>query len=157
MPSRLEFQGKFRKPVPNENVGWSSPQNFSLFEKSRSILLFWGLHYVFWRRVGTQLFESKYNEKVGKSGGYVRNCVRTTRRHRWSGQVAIFGDISSFWVACSDITNDQFGISRETVSWGGNLRIYCVQSYHLMSGGSNIWVRRVTPHSSHTRGCWYQQ
>ncbi len=38
-----------------------------------------------------------------------------------------------------------------------NLRIYYVQTRHLVSGSSNIWVRCVTPHSSPARGYWYQQ
>ncbi len=60
---------------------------------------------------------------------------------------------------CSDITNNRFGISGETVPEGRNLPIFfCyVQSHHLVSGGSNIWVTCITPHSSPTRGCWYQQ
>ncbi len=62
-----------------------------------------------------------------------------------------------FRTKCSDIANNRFGISGETVREGGNLRIYYVQSHYLVSGGSNIWVRYVIPHSSPTRGCWSQQ
>ena len=62
--------------------------------------------------------------------------------------------VSNFF--CCDITNNRFGISEESVPEGGNLHIYCVQSHHLVSGGSNIWVRCVTPHSSPARGCWSQ-
>ena len=54
---------------------------------------------------------------------------------------------------CSDITNNWFGISGETVPEDRNLHIYYVQSGNLVSSGSNIWVRCVTPHSSPTRGC----
>ena len=39
---------------------------------------------------------------------------------------------------CSDITNDQFGISEETtVFWGRNVPVYWVNSHHLLCGGSN--------------------
>ncbi len=62
-------------------------------------------------------------------------------------------------IYCSDITNNRFGISGGTVPGGGNLHFFsCVQSCHLVSGGSNMYLGQVCHHTPPLPGgVGYQQ
>ncbi len=55
-------------------------------------------------------------------------------------------------IFCSDITNDQLGISGETGHGGANLCIYCMYSAATCTAVVQIHSWCVTPHSSPTRG-----
>ncbi len=69
--------------------------------------------------------------------GYKLVAWRKNRRGFRSWPLSEINDSSLYEtlrgeIHCSDITNDQFGISEETGFWGGNLPIYWVISRYLV-------------------------
>ncbi len=81
-------------------------------------------------------------------------------KHRVCQSVVTSRDGDICVARCSDITNTQVGISRETVPEGGNLPIYWSHSNHpiwwaVVLTAFYSWC--VTPHSSPGKGCLQQQ
>ncbi len=106
----------------------------------------------------------RQNSSIGKKPSELLLWWKRSTRRRWF----VSQDGNNFSVLwrkcveqflrdiCSDITNDQLGISGETGHGGSNLYIYWMNSAATYTEVVQFHSWCVTPHSSPTRGGWPQ-
>ncbi len=72
-----------------------------------------------------------WGEGASSQSGYKMISVKSLWSENWLRNLHLI-------LLCGDITNDQLGISEETVVWGGNLPIYWDISCHLVVVLTNL-------------------